>query len=111
MGTLVVLSSNLMGDGDKRLGHTLMKKYISALSELQQLPDAILMYNSGVYLSVEGSAAVEDLRALEARGVEIFSCDTCLRHYKVNNQLAVGSVTDMQSIAEMMATADKIVKP
>lgn len=111
--TLVVISSNCMGDGDERLGQTLLKGYIYALSKLEteHLPGAIVMYNTGAYLPLADSESLEDLKELEARGVKIQTCGTCLDFYGQKEKLAVGSVTNMYTIAEEMATADKIIKP
>jgi len=54
---------------------------------------------------------VTDLKSLEAQGVEIVSCGTCLDFYGVKEKLAVGSVTNMYDIVERMETASSIVKP
>ena len=68
-GTVVVLCSNKMGEGDEALGKILIKGYISALTQLDELPKTVLMYNSGVFLACEGSGSLEDLKTLEANGV------------------------------------------
>ena len=78
---VVVLSSNLMGQGDEILGKLLMKGFVYALTEQDSLPETILLYNSGAYLSCEGSDNVEDLRNLEAQGVEILTFGNCLNHF------------------------------
>ncbi len=108
---VVVLSSNEMGSGDPVLGKLLMKGYVFALTQLEQLPQTILLYNAGAYLSVEGSDALEDLKTLEAEGVEILTCGTCLNHYGITDKLAVGGITNMYAIAEKLAQADRIVRP
>ena len=110
-GMVVVLSSNLMGQGDEILGKLLMKGFVYALTEQDSLPETILLYNSGAYLSCEGSDNVEDLRNLEAQGVEILTCGTCLNHYGVGDKLKVGSVTNMDEIAERMTGARLLVRP
>nr|WP_298545654.1 sulfurtransferase-like selenium metabolism protein YedF [uncultured Lachnoclostridium sp.] len=110
-GMVVVLSSNLMGQGDEILGKLLMKGFVYALTEQDSLPETILLYNSGAYLSCEGSDNVEDLRNLEAQGVEILTCGTCLNHYGLGDKLKVGSVTNMYEIAERMTGARLLVRP
>ena len=110
-GMVVVLSSNLMGQGDEILGKLLMKGFVYALTEQDSLPETILLYNSGAYLSCEGSDNVEDLRNLEAQGVEILTCGTCLNHYGLGDKLKVGSVTNMSEIAERMTGARLLVRP
>ena len=110
-GMVVVLSSNLMGQGDGTLGKLLMKGFVYALTEQDSLPETVLLYNSGAYLSCEGSDNVEDLRNLEAQGVEILTCGTCLNHYGLADKLKVGSVTNMYEIVERMTGARLLVRP
>ena len=109
--TVVVLSSNQMGNGSEELGQILMKGFIFALTELEELPSTVLLYNSGVKLSTEGSNSIEDLKTLQAQGVEILSCGTCLNYYDLTEKLQVGDVTNMYFILEKMAQADKIIRP
>ena len=109
--TVVVISSATMGEGDPELGRLLMKGYIYALTQLDTLPKTLLFYNGGAALTCEGSASLEDLKSLEAQGVQILTCGTCLNHYGLTDSLKVGEVTNMYVIAETMAGAAKIVKP
>lgn len=109
--TVVVLSSNKMGEGSEELGQILMKGFIYALTELDELPSTILLYNSGVKLSTEGSNSINDLKTLQAQGVEILSCGTCLNYYELTEKLEVGEVTNMYFILEKMSQADKIIRP
>ncbi|HIX71874.1 MAG TPA: sulfurtransferase TusA family protein, partial [Candidatus Anaerobutyricum stercoripullorum] len=44
---LVVLRSGKMGEGSDELGTALMKSFIYALTELEELPETILLYNGG----------------------------------------------------------------
>ena len=88
-----------------------MKGFLFALGQLPQLPETVLFYNGGARLTVEGSDSLEDLRALEERGVEILTCGTCLNYYGLTEKLAVGSVTNMYAIAEKLAGAGKVVRP
>ncbi len=111
-GDLVVaVGSNRMGDGEEALGKTLMKGFLYAVSQLPQLPRAILFYNSGASLTCEGSDSLEDLKFMEAQGVEILTCGTCLDFYKLKETLAVGSVTNMYVIVEKLSAAGKVIRP
>lgn len=109
--TVVVFSSDKMGEGDEKLGRTLMKGFIYALTEQDRLPETVLLYNNGAKLSVEGADSLVDLKLLESQGVEILTCGTCLNHYGLTEKLGVGSVTNMYVIAEKQMQATKIVKP
>ena len=108
---VVVISSNQMGSGEEELGKSLLKGFIYALSQQDTLPSTILFYNSGAYITSEESASIEDLKSLEAQGVEILTCGTCLNFYGLTEKLQVGEVTNMYVIAEKMTQADLIVKP
>lgn len=110
-GIVAVISSGCMGQGDDTLGKLLMKGFIYALSQQEQLPRTVLLYNGGAFLSCEGSDSVEDLRELEAQGVEILTCGTCLNHYGLEGKLQVGGVTNMYEIAERMTGARLLVRP
>ena len=100
-----------MGNGDEVLGKILMKGFIYALTQLPKLPETVLLYNGGAHLSCEGSEALEDLKKLDREGVEILTCGTCLNHYGITEQLAVGRVTNMYEIVEKQADASKIIRP
>ena len=110
-GMLVVLSANVMGTGDAKLGTSLMKAFVFALTKQDQLPDTILCYNTGAYLTCEGADTLEDLKLLESEGVTILTCGTCLDFYGLKETLAVGSVTNMYDIVERMENAAQIIKP
>ena len=110
-GMLVVLSANVMGSSDPKLGTSLMKAFVFALTKQDQLPDTILCYNTGAYLTCEGADTLEDLKLLESEGVTILTCGTCLDFYGLKEKLAVGSVTNMYDIVERMENAAQIIKP
>ena len=110
-GMVVVLSANVMGTGDSKLGTSLMKAFVFALTKQDQLPDTILCYNSGAYLTCEGADTLEDLKLLESEGVTILTCGTCLDFYGLKEKLGVGGVTNMYDIVERMENAAQIIKP
>lgn len=109
--TVVVVSSDRMGTGNDELGKVLIKGFIFAVTQLDTLPKTMLFYNGGATLTTEGSDSLEDLKSLEAQGVEIMTCGTCLDYYGLKDKLAVGTVTNMYSIVETMAKAGRIIKP
>lgn len=109
--TVVVISSDRMGSGNDELGKVLIKGFIFAVTQLDTLPKTMLFYNGGATLTTEGSDSLEDLKSLEAQGVEIMTCGTCLDYYGLKDKLSVGTVTNMYSIVETMAKAGRIIKP
>lgn len=109
--TVVVISSDKMGSGNDELGSVLIKGFIYALTQLDDLPKTMLFYNGGATITCQGSQSLEDLKSLEAQGVEILTCGTCLNYYGMTDKLSVGSVTNMYAIAEKMSQASLIIKP
>lgn len=110
-GCMVVISSATMGTGEETLGKVLMKGFIYALSQMDELPEKIIFYHGGIMLTTKGSESLTDLKKMEDRGVEILSCGTCLDYYQRADRLQVGDVTNMYDIVEAMGKAGKIIRP
>lgn len=108
---VVVIKSEFMGDGDNELGKVLIKGFIYALSQQDELPQTMLFYNGGAKITSEGSESIEDLKALEEKGVKIFTCGTCLNYYGLTEKLCVGEATNMYEITKKMTEASLIVCP
>lgn len=106
---IVVVDTNVMGRGSDELGKNLLKGFIYSLTEQDVLPEKVIFYNGGVQSVVEGSDSLEDIRGLAEQGVEIYACGACLNFYELT--AAVGEVTNMYRIVEMMRQAPRIVKP
>lgn len=109
--TVVVVSADHMGEGSEELGRILIKGFLFALTQQEHLPSTVLFYNGGAKLTTEGSASLEDLKTLEANGVEILTCGTCLDYYGLKDKLAVGGVTNMYVIVEKQMQADLVLRP
>jgi len=107
---VLLITSQHMGRGDDELGAILIRSFIHVLGEIESAPDAVILYNSGVKLAVEGSPLVDELRALAESGVFILACGTCLGHFGLKEKLAVGEVSNMYSIAEIVMSAGRVVR-
>ena len=86
-----------------------MKGVLYALSQRDEVPRRIIFFNSGAYLTSEGSDALEDIRELERRGTEILTCGTCLDYLGIKERLAVGGVTNLYLITEALMEPGKVV--
>ena len=107
----VAVSSPCMGTGDDELGAALMKAFLFALTQQDELPALVLFYNGGAKLTTEGSASLDDLKSLEAQGVEILTCGTCLNFYGLGEKLKVGGVTIINDLLAKLSAADRVVLP
>lgn len=109
-GPLVLaLSGEKMGRGEAELGQVLMRSFFHTLTEVQPRPDAILLFNTAVKLACLESPVLDDLHTLEAGGVQVLACGTCLGHFGLKDKLAAGRISNMYEIAEMMLRAGKVV--
>jgi selenium metabolism protein YedF len=106
-----VISSDSMGRGDDELGWALLQTFIQTIKDIEPLPEKIIFYNSGVKQVTIESGALEALKHLQAQGVEILACGTCLDFFKLKSAIKVGQISNMYDIMSSMTNADKIVSP
>ena len=100
-----------MGTGSEELGRLLMKACINTLEELSPRPAVLVFYNAGVKLACKGSPVLSSLVELEAQGTKLLVCGTCLDYFKLKENLAVGTVSNMLDILQMIASGDPIISP
>ncbi len=107
--TVILVTSNGMGNGEPALAQKLFSTYLRLLDEHNILPAAMCFYTEGVRLAVTGSPVLDQLRALEAKGVRIVLCSTCLGYYDLMEQVQVGITGGMPDIIEAMQRAQKVI--
>jgi intracellular sulfur oxidation DsrE/DsrF family protein len=81
------------------------------LQDLQALeePSIRLVFTTeGVSLVTHDSPVLAQLRTLEAKGVPILTCSTCLSQAGLRDQVAVGKVGSMTRILEALQSADQV---
>src|SRR3989338_1513109 len=104
------IGSDVLGRGeDHQLGALLMEKFLHTVGGLPQKPETILLINTGVKLVAEDSLVVGELKQLEAQGVEILACGTCLQRFQLTDKVKAGKISDMYTIADTMFKAGKVV--
>jgi selenium metabolism protein YedF len=108
---LVYINDRFMGKGDEQLGAILMKAFLKTLRDLPKLPDHLVFVNGAVHLTTTGSEELDTIRALEADGVTVLSCGTCLDFFHLKDQLEVGNMSNMFEIASLLTAAGRIVTP
>jgi len=107
--TVLLITRNGMGDAEPALQHKLITTYLKLLDENNILPAAICFYANGVRLVVEGSPVIDLLKSLEAKGVRLVLCSTCLNYYNLTEQVKIGIVGGMTDILEAQHRASKVI--
>ncbi len=107
--TVLLLTRNGMGDAEPELQKKLITTYLKLLVENNLFPAVICFYGNGVKLVVTGSPVIDSLKALEAKGVRLVACSTCLNYYNLVDQVQVGVVGGMTDILESQRRAAKVI--
>jgi len=108
---LLLLKSNMLGEGEPDLGEKLLKSFLEQLFESESLPIRIICMNSGIFLSTSGSPVEEILMKFQAAGSQIYSCSTCLNYYNRADKLIVGEASNMKETVAAMLKFSKILAP
>ncbi|OJG92505.1 selenium metabolism protein YedF [Enterococcus silesiacus] len=106
---VIAFGQKTMGNGDPELGEILLKSYIYSLTELDTPPEHLLFFNGGAFLTSQASTVLKDLQVLTEKGTQISTCGACLDFYQIKETLAIGEITNMYGITEVMAQAKKVI--
>jgi selenium metabolism protein YedF len=98
---LVVIGTDTMGK-EEELGRILMKAYFETMKAYKEVPHTMFFLNAGVKLTTTNEEIVPIIREIEAMGVEIYSCGTCLKYYGLESELKVGRRGTTNHIVEGM---------
>jgi selenium metabolism protein YedF len=109
--SVVCVSSEGMGRGDEELGGILMAAFLDTLSQFKGKISHAIFLNAGAKLAIEGSPVLDQIRQLEQVGVEVLVCGTCLNHFGIQDRLAVGRVSNMFAIIEVLSSAGRVIRP
>lgn len=105
----VFVGKEIIGSGSEELGKNLMKMFFYTLSESDDIPKYLLFMNDGVKVPTNNEQAIEHLKELENRGVEILVCGACLNFYNLEEKLEVGKISNMYDITNAMKATDKVI--
>jgi sulfur relay (sulfurtransferase) complex TusBCD TusD component (DsrE family) len=107
---VLVFKTDGMGMTESQpLKEKLSRTFLNLAAQMEPLPAAICFYTDGVKLGCEGSPVLEEIAALEKKGVRIILCQTCLNSFGLTDQVRVGIVGGMGDIISAMWQADKVV--
>ncbi len=105
---LLIIGTDSMGK-DEDLGKKLMKGFFDTIKVYKQLPHTLFFLNAGVKLTTGNDELTGVLKEIEAMGVEILSCGTCLKYYDLEAALKVGKRGTTNHIVEGMLDFDKVI--
>lgn len=105
----IFVNKEIIGAGNEELGQSLMKMFLYTISEGEDLPKSILFMNGGVKVPTLNEQAVEHLKVLQDKGVELLVCGACLNFYGLEDKLEVGKISNMYDITNAMKESLKVI--
>ena len=108
MKKVLLIRDDAIGENGA-LGQKLICGFLATMKDCKSLPSAIYLLNRGVFLSTQNEATIAALKALEERGVAIYSCHTCLEHYGLLDAIKVGEVGNAKDTLEALLSAGNSV--
>lgn len=108
----ILFKSDKIGEGE--LGFIVINGFIKAMSLQETLPKKIVFLNRGVLLTtqnkeIQNSEIIISLKKLESVGVEIISCETCLEHFGVKNNVLVGRIGNAFEVMQDFLNNDGVI--
>ena len=106
-GRAMFITRDAIGEGE--LGAKLIAGFIKTLIDEPVLPEKIIFVNRGVLLTTQNEATIASLKTLETKGVQIFSCGTCLEHFNLASDLKVGKIGNAyETLANLLGAQNTI---
>ena len=99
---LVLLSSTGLGSGDQKLGELIMANFLRLLPDQPNKPHRIICWNAAVKLLTADSLVLTHLKKIEAAGIEILACRTCIEYFGLEEKIVVGKISTMQIIQGLL---------
>ena len=104
---IVYLNEERAGSGD--VGVNLLAKFLGALLQVENKPEYVICVNNAVKMTTNRAhASFKPLKDLEAAGVKILSCGSCLEAYKLVDKLAVGEITNAYEVVSLCNEYEQI---
>ena len=104
--TVVYLTEEYAGSGD--VGVSLLAKFLGALLQVEK-PEYVICVNNAVKITTNRAhPSFKPLKDLEAAGVKILSCGSCLEAYKLVSDLSVGEMSNAYEVMQILTTHEQI---
>ncbi|MCL2353329.1 MAG: hypothetical protein FWC69_01715 [Defluviitaleaceae bacterium] len=104
----IALNGEYMGK-DESIGKVFLSNFLNSLSGAATCPEYIILYNSAVKIACQNDFDIENLKMLEARGTKILLCGTCVKHYDIESQIKIGTISNIHEITQVMMNAKKLI--
>lgn len=105
----LLVTSDVIGSGDRELGRTLIKMFLYTCSQSGRPPDTVVFMHSGVFLVTRDKETAGHVRELERTGSRVLVCGTCLDFYGLKDALGAGTVSNMYEIEGALRGAAKVL--
>jgi intracellular sulfur oxidation DsrE/DsrF family protein len=102
----VVISQNGLGDEESQTG---IYQLLGMLEQAENPPVTIYFTTEAVSLVTTGSPILRRLKCLEAIGVDMIACRTCLDYMGLRDCVEVGRIGMMEHIMTDMEQAPNVV--
>ena len=103
---VVYLNEEYAGSGD--VGVSLLAKFLGALLQVEK-PEYVICVNNAVKITTNRAhPSFKPLKDLEAAGVKILSCGSCLEAYKLVSDLSVGEMSNAYEVMQILTTHEQI---
>ena len=104
--TVIYLNEEYAGSGD--VGVSLLAKFLGALLQVEK-PEYVICVNNAVKMTTNRAhPSFKPLKDLEAAGVKILSCGSCLEVYKLVSDLGVGEMSNAYEVMQILTTHEQI---
>nr|WP_314238747.1 sulfurtransferase-like selenium metabolism protein YedF [uncultured Campylobacter sp.] len=105
--SVVYLNEEYAGSGD--VGVSLLAKFLGALLQVDNKPEYVICVNNAVKMTTNRAhPSFKPLKDLEAAGVKILSCGSCLEAYKLVSDLSVGEMSNAYEVMQILTTHEQI---
>lgn len=106
---IYLFGSDSLGKGDEMVGRVLANEFIYDLALQEDLPSAIVFYNSGARLTLPESPVLEQIIELEDLGVEILTDSVSAEFYGDGSGVGVGEIVDPYIIIALLSTMPGVI--
>ena len=107
--TALYLNEERAGSGDVGVGQNFAKSFDVTFLNKENKPEYVICVNNAVKMTTNRAhASFKPLKDLEAAGVKILSCGSCLEAYKLVGDLSVGEISNAYEIIDILSTHEQI---